>query len=226
MSGSYFLLPTLIAVFISFLIVRAAAIALILTGLDKKRAEFQSLSAFTGTGFTTKEAESVVNNPLRRRIVSWLMILGNVGIVTVIVATTTSLVTSEGYKVGINLVLLFVGIYIIYRVVTHKKFMEKWETFVREKLIKHPKFEESTVEDLLHITEGYGLVKTLIKRDSRFVGKSLIECELTKKGLLVLGIERDKSWIPIPDAKEKIEQSDRLVVYGPFRILRSVFKPG
>ncbi|MDI6886556.1 MAG: hypothetical protein QMD22_09525, partial [archaeon] len=63
MDGIYFLLPTLLVIFISFLVVRAAAIALMMTGMDEKRARFQALSAFTGTGFTTREAESVVNHP-------------------------------------------------------------------------------------------------------------------------------------------------------------------
>ncbi|MCK4262353.1 hypothetical protein KAX00_04525, partial [bacterium] len=77
MSGLYFLLPALLAIFLLFLIVRAAAIALMMTGMDEKRARFQALSAFSGTGFTTKEAESIVNHPIRRKIVTWLMILGN-----------------------------------------------------------------------------------------------------------------------------------------------------
>jgi Trk-type K+ transport system membrane component len=91
MGGIYFLLPTLLVIFFSFLIVRAGAIALMMTGMDEKRARFQALSAFSGTGFTTREAEFVVTHPKRRRIVSWLMILGNAGIVTVIVTGTSSL---------------------------------------------------------------------------------------------------------------------------------------
>jgi len=123
MDGLYFLVPTLLVVFVSFLIVRAAAIALMMTGMDRKRAVFQALSAFSGTGFTTKEAEFVVNNPVRRRIVSWLMILGNAGIVTVIITATSSLVTSEGYQLSINVLVLLVGIYLIYKVATHKGFI-------------------------------------------------------------------------------------------------------
>ena len=41
-----FLLPTLLAIIVSFLVVRAAAIALMMTGLDMKKAKFQALSAF------------------------------------------------------------------------------------------------------------------------------------------------------------------------------------
>jgi len=55
MTGIYFVLATLLVVPTSFLIVWAAAIALMMTGIDEERARFQALSAFTGTGFTTRE---------------------------------------------------------------------------------------------------------------------------------------------------------------------------
>lgn len=92
MAGLYFLLPTLLIILFSFLIVRAGSIALVITGLDEKRARFQALSAFTGTGFTAHEAETVINYPKRRRIICVLMIMGNVGIVAVIVTLTSSIV--------------------------------------------------------------------------------------------------------------------------------------
>jgi len=98
MGGIYFLAPTLFVILMSFLIVRAAAIALMMTGMDEKRARFQALSSFSGTGFTTKEAEFVMNHPVRRRIITCLMILGNAGIVTGIVTATTFFVTSKGYQ--------------------------------------------------------------------------------------------------------------------------------
>ena len=224
MNGIYFLVPTLLVVFVSFLIVRAAAIALMMTGMDENRARFQALSAFSGTGFTTKEAESVVNNPLRRRIITWLMILGNAGIVTVIITATTSFVTSKGYQLSINVLILLVGIYLIYKIVTRKGFTRRWESFIEDKLVKSHVFEEGVTEDLLHLFEGYGLVRAIIKENSPFVGSSLSECKLSGKGLLVLGIERDKDWIPIPKAKETIKEGDRLVVYGHLNILRELFR--
>jgi len=224
MDGIYFLLPTLLVIFISFLVVRAAAIALMMTGMDEKRARFQALSAFTGTGFTTREAESIVNHPLRRRIISWLMILGNAGIVTVIITATSSLVTSEGYQLSLNALILLVGIYLIYKIATHKGFMRRWESYVEDKLIKSPAFEEAATEDLLHLIEGYGLVRAIIKEKSPFVGSSLSESKLREKELLVLGIERGKNWIPIPKANERINEGDRLVVYGPLGVLKALFR--
>jgi hypothetical protein len=226
MDGIYFLFPTLLVIFVSFLIVRAAAIALMMTGLDEKKARFQALSAFTGTGFTTREAESIVNHPLRRRIISWLMILGNAGVVTVIITATSSLVTSEGFQVPLNALILLVGIYIIYRLATHKRFIRRWESYVEKKLVNYPDFEEGATEDLLHLIEGYGLVRAIIKDSSPLVESSLSESRLSEKGLLVLGIERGKNWIPIPKAKEVIKVGDRLVVYGPLGVLKSLFREG
>jgi hypothetical protein len=43
MGGFYFLLPFLFVILVSFLIIRAAAIALMMTGMDEKRAKFQAL---------------------------------------------------------------------------------------------------------------------------------------------------------------------------------------
>lgn len=81
---------------LSVFVVRVASVALRLTGLDDSSARFQALSAFSGTGFTTLEAEAIVNYPLRRKIVSVLMIVGNVGLVGVFATLVASLVHTEG----------------------------------------------------------------------------------------------------------------------------------
>jgi hypothetical protein len=225
MSGLYFIVPTLLVVFVSFLIVRAGAIALIMTGMDEKKARFQALSAFSGTGFTTREAEYVVNHPIRRRIVSWLMILGNAGIVTVIVTATTSLVTSKGYQISLNILVLLVGIYVIYRIGTNRGFIRRWESFIEDKFVKSRAFEEDFTEDLLHLAEGYGLVRTAIKESSFLARRTLADSRLTEKGILVLGIERGKAWIPIPRADDAINVGDKLVIYGPLDALKALLKP-
>ena len=81
---------------LSVFIIRVAAVALRHTGLADSTARFQALSAFSGTGFTTSEAESVVNYPIRRRIVSILITIGNLGMVTVFATLVTSLVHTDG----------------------------------------------------------------------------------------------------------------------------------
>ena len=68
---------------LSVSIVRIGAVAMRLTGLPENIARFQCVSALTGTGFTTHEAEMIVNYPIRRRIVVALMVLGNLGLISI-----------------------------------------------------------------------------------------------------------------------------------------------
>lgn len=221
MSSLYFLFPTLLAILVSFLFVRAASIALMMTGLEKHKARFQALSAFSGTGFTTKEAELIVNHPVRRKIARWLMIMGNAGIVTVIVTATSSFSTSAGYQLPLNIVFLILGIFLIYKLASSRGFGRKWENYIENRLIKSAQFEEGTTEDLLRFMEGYGLVKKIVPEDSALIGQSLTKLKLNKMGILVLGIERENRWIPTPKANEILQSFDRLVVYGPLDALKS-----
>src|SRR4051812_49663437 len=71
--------------------------------MSREMARFQARSAFTGTGFTTAEAESVVRHPVRRRIVLGLMLAGNAGLAAVVASLmlgfTHGGAGSAGYRV-------------------------------------------------------------------------------------------------------------------------------
>lgn len=67
----------LLVIALSLLFVRVGAIALTMTGISEDVAKFQALSAFSGAGFTTGEAENVVNGPARRRIIAMLIRAGS-----------------------------------------------------------------------------------------------------------------------------------------------------
>lgn len=222
MGGLYFVVPTLVAVLVSMLVVRAGAVAFVMTGMDIQRAKFQALSAFSGTGFTTREAEQVVNHPTRRKISSWLMILGNAGVVAVIVTGTSSLVASEGIGVPISAVALAVGLILVYVLATRVGFLKSWEAFVQDKLGRSPDFEERPVEELLHFLQGYQLVRVQVGEDSPLCGLSLAEAQLHEQGCLVLGIERGIHFTSAPRGDHVIEAGDRLVVYGRTKSLEKL----
>jgi hypothetical protein len=69
---------------LSLMVERTASVALTLTGLSRAAARFQVRSAFTGTGFTTRESEAVVGHPVRRRVIELLMLLRSVGVITAV----------------------------------------------------------------------------------------------------------------------------------------------
>jgi hypothetical protein len=225
MSGVYYLVPTLIAIVISMLIVRAGAIALMMTGMSYEKAKFQALSAFSGTGFTTREAERVVNNARRRKIVSWLMVLGNAGIVTVIVTATSSFSVAKGLGVGLNVLVLLAGIGVIIAVARHTPFVRRWEAFAQAQLARLKIFEEeATVDELLHIAEGYGVARVQLLDDSSFIGKTLSEINAGLDNSFVLGIERDNEWLPTPRLTKKLKAEDYMVIYGKLEDLEEHFR--
>ena len=225
MTAVYFILPTLLVILVSVLIVRAAAVALMMTGMDERRATFQALSAFTGTGFTTREAETVVSNPRRRRIVMALMVLGYAGIVTVIVTATSSFIRSKSYEPAIIVGVLAVGLYLIYLLARHTGFVRRWEAYIRKRLARYGPVAE-TPEELLHLFEGYGLVRVTVTPDWPFANECLSEETCRKHNLHVIGIERGGKWLSLPQSGETVVPGDRVVIYGPLDVLTQMFGSG
>ena len=224
MVGLYLLIPTLLAILLSYLVVRAGAIALMMTGMEQSKARFQALSAFTRAGFTTKEAELVINNPKRRRIITWLIIAGNAGLVAVIVTATSSIATSTGYNLPITIAVLIAGVLVLYIYLGRSGFARWWDNFIEKRFVKSQILEEAATEDLLHFIEGYGLVKLIVTDDSIFVGHSLRDVNTADNEFFILGIERGKEWISIPRAREVINGGDKLVIFGNLDTLKRFFQ--
>jgi len=74
----------LVAVLLTLLVNRIATTALMFTGLSHEMARFQARSALCTVGYTTSESEDIVTHPVRRRIIGALMLMGNMGFVTMI----------------------------------------------------------------------------------------------------------------------------------------------
>lgn len=109
-----FLLSAILLIILA--IVKLGSVAFQLTGMEPKMAMFQSLSAFTNTGFTTSAAESVVQHRRRRVIATVLIILGYIGIVGVIVTLIRSFAIESGSWLPtlMRLVFVLLGVYAIY----------------------------------------------------------------------------------------------------------------
>jgi hypothetical protein len=204
----------IVFVCISYLVVRIGAIALEMTGMERSRARFQALSAFSGTGFTTREAELVVNHPRRRKIVTYLMILGNAGIVSVIATFVLSL-RQSGFRPSLNLVIIAASLFVLYRIASHQKFAKKLTSKIRETLREKLHFEKVRVEELLQQSDGYGIASILVGRRSKVAGLTLTKSGFFKeRDLMILSIERDEGVLPVPKAQTKIQVGDRLICYG------------
>lgn len=223
---------------VSFIVVRIGAIAFQLTGLEWSLAKFQALSCFSGTGFTTKEAELITSNKQRRQIASILIILGNAGTVILIATFASSLVAQETFWSRlsesilpihirtelipwVNLGIIIIVVYIIYRLSTHEKFARRMTRFLRKKIIKKEIFQRVTFEELLISTGGYGVTRIAVCAGSPVLNKSLSRSNLKKSDITVLAIVREQQTIPNPPADTKILLNDELVCFGKLENIRN-----
>lgn len=223
---------------VSFIVVRIGAIAFQLTGLEWSLAKFQALSCFSGTGFTTKEAELITGNKQRRRIASVLIVLGNAGLVIMIATLASSFVPqqtilsslSESFLpfaippflgIWVNLAVIIVVVYVIYKVFTHEKFARKLTNFLRKKIIKRDIFQRVSFEELLLATGGYGVSRVAVCAGSPILNKTLARSDLRKYDVTVLAIVRGQETIPNPQANMKILLGDELVCFGKLENIRN-----
>ena len=215
----------------SFIIVRIGAIAFQLTGLEWSLAKFQALSCFSGTGFTTKEAELITGHPRRRRIASILIILGNAGFITMIASVASAITAQQTlwsklsetllpvsippYLVRyINLAAIALAVFIIFRLASNEKFVTKLTNFLRIRVSKRKNFKPVSFEELLLLSGGYSVSSIDASLCSDLVGKTLMESSLRKSDITVLAIVRGEETISNPPAGTKIRAGDELISFG------------
>jgi len=103
----------LIVALLSLLFTRMITGALIATGMPPQVAAFQARSAFTGAGFTTAEAENVVNHPQRRRLISTTMFVGNLGVPTLVVTVLLGLLAPGPGDTSTRLLSTAIGVAVL-----------------------------------------------------------------------------------------------------------------
>ena len=210
------LISVFVAITLSLLITRIATEALTLTGLSRTSARFQARSAFTGTGFATSESEAIVQHPLRRRIIMWLMFLGNAGFITVISSLVLTFVSTSSPSDGLSrFFYLLIGIGILWLVATNRAFNRILTRLVRRALRRWTDLDLRDYARLLHLKGKYKVSEIEVNEDSWLANKKLKELRLADEGIAVLGIERrDRIYIGAPYGETCIYPGDILIVYG------------
>ena len=221
-----FVIPVVFIIILSAFIVKIASVALNLTGLDRKKSFFQAISAFTGTGFTTRDSELIVANDIRRRIIIILMILGNAGLVSVVSTLMLSII-----KGGMNMTPILVNIAVILLVIMvlvmisrHEGIMRNITKKIQEKLVVSPTFTKRPVEEIMRLAEGYGIAEVTLNESCDEIGKTLYDSSFRQKDILVMAIERGSSVIPTPRASDRLLINDILICYGKMDNIKKIGK--
>ena len=212
----------LIAILVSFIIVRIGGFALQLTGVEPEVARFQALSAFSGTGFTTREAERVVGHRTRRRIVTILIILGNAGLVTIIATLVASFTQVTGYMwFFIRLVVIVGGIFGLYQLIIRSNVGQRNLDRLQRPLMNRILREAPTVDEIFHVEKDWAISLVTIKGSSKNIGLSVADIT-AEKDMEILGIDRAGTYLTKPKRKEKIMEGDRLLVYANRKSVKQI----
>lgn len=200
---------------LSLTVTRIGAVALRLTGMSDAAARFQARSAFTGTGFTTRETEQVVAHPVRRRIVSTLMLTGSLGIVAVSATLIVSLIGLHQRATPLRLIVFVLGV-IAFFVVARSKWVDRLMCAVITRILRRwTDLETRDFATLLHLRDDYRIAEIAIDEENPLAGRTLRDLRLRDHGINVLGVEQgDNGYDGSPHPDFRLAPGQTLIVYG------------
>jgi hypothetical protein len=206
----------LVVAVITLMFTKLATGALITTGLPPEIAAFQARSTFSGAGFTTNEAENVVNHPTRRRIIGTTMFVGNLGTPTLVVTVLVGLLapgpgsTTERTLVitsGFLLILIAVGSRPVQALL-----VRLGQQYARRRLV--PALA-SEVDEMLSLGDGFVVGAIRVADEPGATQRSLRGLDEALPGCHVLGVRQGDHYIGASPADLELAKGDVLVLYGP-----------
>jgi hypothetical protein len=200
---------------ISVVVTRVGATALIHTGLAHDIARFQARSAFLGVGFTTAESEAIVNHPVRRRIASALILLGNVGIVSAGASLVLSFTRATGTQAAERAAVLAAGLAVLVALIRSRPVDVAMSRVIAAALRRWTDLDVRDYASLLELDGDYGVMELTVEEGDWLARRTLADAALRDEGIVVLGIHRaGGAYVGAPDGATLIEPGDSLTVYA------------
>ena len=207
-------LSLMLILVISFSLTRIAAVAMRLTGLPEAQARFQALSALTGTGFTTSEAELIVNYPVRRKIVTFLMIIGNLGFISVVSTLMVSFMRTEADFEAICTQVAWIigGIILLWIIMTNKTADGIISNIISFLLKKYTFLGKRSYTRLLQIGDGLSIAEHHLANGEEH---TISETLASFPNLQMLSVrKRDGKTLSCLDADHVLDVGDAMIIMG------------
>ena len=202
---------------------RVATIALVGTGMTTDAASFQTRSAFMGVGYTTAEAEDAINHPVRRRIILWLMTLGNAGIITGISSMVLGFVDAEPNQTARRVTILVVGLLVLLLLTRVSAISRLLTRFTRYALGRWTTLDTRDLASLLRFADDFGIVELRANSGDWIVDRPLRSLHLPDEGVVVLGLLRKSGeFLGVPTGHSQIREGDTVIAYGRLHHLEEV----
>ena len=221
------IIALLVITLVSLLAVRVGATALMMTGLSWDTASFQSYSAFFGVGFTTREAEMVVNHPVRRRIIRDLILAGNIGLTSALATLVASLMQHPDSAHPLLLIGMLIAVIVFMFYLFRVGWVQRAIDHTIQRALEHMGLVRVLdYEMLLRIQSGYCVSEIEVLPDTPVVNKTLRESRPWDHGVVILAIKREGTTIAgLPGPTETLRVGDLLTVYGEEHKVRAVLQP-
>lgn len=205
----------LVVAVITIIFTKLATGALIATGMPPPVASFQARSAFSGAGFTTTEAENVVNHPLRRRIIMVAMFVGALGTPTLIVTVLIGFVAPGPGSTRDRTLVIVAGVVLVLLALVNRPVTRALERvgqhYAQSRLI--PALEGSG-QELLSLGDDFMVAASAVVLQPSEAPRSLRGLDQALPGVTVLGVRRGTQLIGESPADITLENGDSLIVFG------------
>jgi len=181
------------------------------TGLERSISRFQALSALSGVGYTTSHAEDIVEHPKRRRIISYLIFLGNTGIIALLLLVIVYARSGIAPPSAPNIIIT-VGILVIIGLVIWLGLIDR----ITSALLKSSRKESASgiAQKIVHRADDYAVVRLTLGSHARIAGLTVKEAGLQQEGISLLAIERGSTVLSPPQPEETLLSGDSLLCYG------------
>lgn len=223
LGGLAFLIPAVVVIALSWFIRLGATVALMLTGMDRRKARFEVLSAFFGVGFTTRNSEEIISHPQRRKVISTVIVLGNAGLITIIASLVGTFAKASVATVPVGLLVAVGVLVLLWRIAVWRGWMGRFEKWFEHRLLQGKVFKKRRLLEMVEIEKNHVVGKVLARPGSELVDHKLADLKLSNKGLLVLAINRKGKIIRPPRAENYIREGDILTVFGKRKQIEHTF---
>ena len=205
----------LVVATLSMAFTRLAAGALIATGLTPDVASFQARSAFSGAGFTTTEAENVVNHPGRRKIIGITMFVGNLGTPTLVVTVLVGLLAPGPGNTTERTLVTVSGLVLVVMLVANRPMqralVKLGQRQARRRLLPH--LDDHMVE-LLAVGDDYVIGSVRVTDGPGPTVRSLRGIDEALPAVRVLGVQQSDGYFGSPPVDVELAAGDSIIVYG------------
>ena len=204
----------LVVAVITVAFTKLATGALIATGMPPQLAAFQARSAFSGAGFTTTEAENVVNQPVRRKIIGTTMLVGSLGTPTLVVTVLIGLIAPGPGSTTERVLVTVSGLFLIVMAIVNKP-VQSWLTAVGHRYIRRHLLPALGTErrELLVLSDDFAIQSVRLSAPVE-QARSLRGLAHALPGATVLAVRKGTQFIGEPPADIDLREGDELILYG------------